>query len=257
MAKKTVHEVPIEEQLSSISEKDKKTLKTKIKTYNVVFITLSILLLSTIGLLASVMHKNSTLEAKAEVATEELKAAIEEEFNKSNKLAAKLLVLHAEYEEYKTENNPNDRDFDKQAIMGYIQTNYKRIPKELVESIATHTIIKSTEHNIPYELVVAITEIESNFNPTVVSSKKARGLMQVTPGVWGKPLGIENKFEFHEVDTGLDAGIRVIKHYLSGKDGGEKDNLERALYLYVGKDKDYVNKVLNAMGNFVLFKSSL
>ena len=81
--------------------------------------------------------------------------------------------------------------------------------------------------------------------------------MQVRFEVWGKKLGLKDKFSLHEIDIGIESGIKVLKHYLAGNDGGIKGNLSRALFLYVGKNRAYVTKVLNAMGSFVLFKASL
>lgn len=164
-------------------------------------------------------------------------------------------ALEAEYNNFKEKHVPSG-DRDKKAVMAYIKNNYRRVPKEIVDSIAVNVITKSIQHNVPYELIVGIIEVESDFNPTAVSKAGARGLMQVRQEVWGKTFGVADKFSLHEVDVGIDLGIRVLKHYLAGKDGGIKGDISQALYLYVGKNKDYVKQVLTSMGTFVLFKAS-
>ncbi len=223
--------------------------------FNRIFIisikVLVILFFSLISIVAVYLkNDNDRLKSMINITTED---AVKE----ASKLTQSLASLTKEYESYKEKHGQGSINLEKKAIAAYIKTNYRRVPKELVESIAINVVNKSAKHNIPYELVVAIIEVESDFNPTAVSTKDARGLMQVTFNVWGTKLGITDRFILHEVDVGIDAGIVILKHYLDGHDGGKKGDLATALFLYVGKNKEYVSKVLTCMGNFVLFKSSI
>ena len=69
--------------------------------------------------------------------------------------------------------------------------------------------------------------------------------MQVIPAIWSKTLGITN---FHGIETGIDAGIRVLKHYIEKSDG----NITKALQGYNGASKgtDYSDSVYRAVGRF-------
>lgn len=78
------------------------------------------------------------------------------------------------------------------------------------------------------ELVLAVIEVESNFNQFAISSAGARGLMQVMP-FWLKEIGRPGDSLFH-VRTNLRYGCTILKYYLDK----EKGNLTRALGRYNG-----------------------
>lgn len=93
------------------------------------------------------------------------------------------------------------------------------------------------------ELVLAVIEVESNFNPFAISSAGAMGLMQVMP-FWLKEIGRpgDNLFRIH---TNLRMGCTILKYYLDK----EKGNLTRALMRYNGSlgSYRYTRKVFNAL----------
>lgn len=78
------------------------------------------------------------------------------------------------------------------------------------------------------ELVLALIEVESNFNPYAISSAGARGLMQVMP-FWLKEIGKKGDSLFR-VQTNLRYGCTILKYYLKKEHG----NIPRALALYNG-----------------------
>lgn len=139
-------------------------------------------------------------------------------------------------------------------ITNYILTNYKKVPPVLAKKIAKVALEKSAEHNVSFHVIVAVMEVESNFNPFSVSKLKkdpARGLMQVRYNVWKETLGMKSAYELHSVSGGIDAGTRVLRKYLDET----KNNLDQTLYKYVGKDKIYVRLVYAKMGKFTAFTS--
>lgn len=81
---------------------------------------------------------------------------------------------------------------------------------------------------LPPELVLAVIEVESNFNPFAISSAGARGLMQVMP-FWLKEIGQpgDSLFRMH---TNLRYGCTILKYYLDK----ERGNLFHALARYNG-----------------------
>ena len=103
------------------------------------------------------------------------------------------------------------------------------------------------------ELIVGMIQVESSFNPMAVSSKHARGLMQVMPE-WIKKLdNISDANDLHDIDKNIDAGIQVLLIHIEEADG----SLSKGLYHYVGKSKSYVDNVYQAMGQFIAFRSTI
>lgn len=84
----------------------------------------------------------------------------------------------------------------------------------------------SIKHGVDKNLIKAIIKVESNFNPNVVSSAGAKGLMQLMPENC-RDLGVKDPFNIEE---NIDAGTRHIKEYLDMYDG----NVEMALMAYNG-----------------------
>lgn len=78
------------------------------------------------------------------------------------------------------------------------------------------------------ELVLAVIEVESNFNRWAISSAGARGLMQIMP-FWLKEIGRPDDNLFH-VGTNLRFGCTILRYYLDMAKG----NLTEALARYNG-----------------------
>ncbi|MHB1529864.1 MAG: lytic transglycosylase domain-containing protein [Acidiferrobacteraceae bacterium] len=80
------------------------------------------------------------------------------------------------------------------------------------------------------DVVLAVIQVESDFNPYAISSAGARGLMQVMP-FWLKRIGKPSDNLFH-VQTNLRYGCTILKYYLNKAHG----NLPHALALYNGSN---------------------
>ena len=96
---------------------------------------------------------------------------------------------------------------------------------------------------LPPELILAVIEVESNFDRYAVSVAGALGLMQVMP-FWIDEIGRPEDNLLH-IDTNLRYGCEILRFYY------EKENrdLRRALERYngsVGKRK-YPNKVIDKL----------
>jgi soluble lytic murein transglycosylase-like protein len=61
-------------------------------------------------------------------------------------------------------------------------------------------------YQVPVELVDAVIEVESNWQPYAVSAKGAAGLMQLMPATALK-LGVRNRFQIEE---NIRAGVRYL-----------------------------------------------
>ena len=112
------------------------------------------------------------------------------------------------------------------------------------------TILKTVHYeasraDVAPELVLAVIDIESNFDRYAVSRADARGLMQVMP-FWLKEIGHPDDNLFH-IHTNLRMGCTILGYYMKM----ENDNLHRALGRYNGSlgSTRYSDKVIEALSN--------
>ena len=103
---------------------------------------------------------------------------------------------------------------------------------------------EATRAELYPELVLAVIDVESNFNQFAISRAGAMGLMQVMP-FWLKEIGHPEDNLFH-IRTNLRMGCTILRYYLDM----EKGDLTQALARYNGSKGSYrysnkVYKVLN------------
>jgi len=93
------------------------------------------------------------------------------------------------------------------------------------------------------ELVLAVIEVESNFDRYAVSVAGAIGLMQIMP-FWREEIGRPKDNLIH-LDTNLRYGCTILKFYLEKENG----DLRRALGRYNGSlgKRKYPNKVIEKL----------
>lgn len=140
---------------------------------------------------------------------------------------------------------------EKDNVKNYILTYYKTVAPIIADELAVRIIEKSTKHNVPFVAVIAVTEVESHFNPFAISKRGARGPMQVMPRIWCKELNLSSKYDLHDIEIGIDSGVKILRRYLDATD----NNMRKALYKYVGGDHSYIKRVYESMGKFIVFKS--
>jgi len=68
------------------------------------------------------------------------------------------------------------------------------------------------------ELVLAVIDVESNFDRYAISSASALGLMQVMP-FWVEEVGYTDKNRLFDVDFNILLGCRILKYYLDMENG--------------------------------------
>ena len=102
---------------------------------------------------------------------------------------------------------------------------------------------EATRAGLQPELVLAVIEVESNFDRYAVSVAGALGLMQVMP-FWLAEIGRHDDNLLH-VDTNLRYGCAILKFYLDKENG----DLRRALGRYNGSlgRRRYPNKVIDKL----------
>lgn len=87
---------------------------------------------------------------------------------------------------------------------------------------------EATKAGLHPEMVLAVINVESNFNRWAISGVGAQGLMQIMP-FWLKeiPQAGDNLFD---IRTNLRFGCTILKHYINK----EKGDFQRALARYNG-----------------------
>ena len=115
-------------------------------------------------------------------------------------------------------------------------------PQERIE-ILRNVHYEATRADLPPELVLAVIDVESNFDRFAISVAGARGLMQIMP-FWLDEIGRSGDNLMH-IETNLRFGCTILKYYMEI----EKDDLNRALGRYNGSlgKRKYPNKVLDKL----------
>ncbi len=122
----------------------------------------------------------------------------------------------------------------------------KRLPDETQRVHLLKQIhYEAKRANIEPELVLAVIDVESRFNPWAISNVGAQGLMQIMP-FWLKEVGRPNDSLF-DMRTNLRMGCTILSYYLKI----EKGDLPRALARYNGSlgSWKYPDLVFNALRN--------
>ncbi len=125
-----------------------------------------------------------------------------------------------------------------------------RMRKRLPDTQQRLELLRTVHHEakrarLHPELVLAVIDVESNFNRYAISYVGARGLMQIMP-FWLDEIGRPND-DLFDMQTNLRFGCTILRHYMDR----ESDNIRRALARYngsVGKRK-YPDKVFRVLGS--------
>ena len=109
--------------------------------------------------------------------------------------------------------------------------------------ILTRVHYEAARAELPPELVLAVIEVESNFDRYAISVAGALGLMQVMP-FWRDEIGRPDD-NLIRLDTNLRYGCTILKFYLDKENG----DLRRALGRYNGSlgKRKYPNKVIDKL----------
>lgn len=121
----------------------------------------------------------------------------------------------------------------------------------------------SKTHGVDPKLVAAMMKVESNYNPSALSSKGAMGLMQLIPAT-GRRFGVQ---DFFDPRQNIEGGVRYLKFLLTKFSG----NVDLSLAAYnagenlverlgripaIPETRDYVRKIrLMYTGNSAVIAS--
>lgn len=134
--------------------------------------------------------------------------------------------------------------FDAEVWLTAMSHKLKRYVKNHEErlTILRHVHREAKRAGLEPELVLAVIQIESAFNPYAVSVVGAQGMMQVMP-FWKKEIGRPND-NLINMETNLRYGCTILRHYLDR----EKGKIATALARYNGSygSYKYSRKVMGA-----------
>ncbi|CQR57563.1 lytic transglycosylase domain-containing protein [Paenibacillus riograndensis] len=112
--------------------------------------------------------------------------------------------------------------------LGGMDEAYNTISGEITETRPTdyEELIQSAsaKYGVPVDLIKAVIDTESSFNPNVVSSAGAKGLMQLMDGT-ANGLGVSDPFDPAQ---SIDGGVRYLSYQLKRYNGQE--NMALAAY---------------------------
>jgi soluble lytic murein transglycosylase-like protein len=103
---------------------------------------------------------------------------------------------------------------------------------------------QATQADLPPELVLAVIDVESNFDRFAISSVSALGLMQIMP-FWVKEVGRDDKNVLFDIDFNVLLGCQILRYYLDR----ERGDLVKALARYNGSigRRNYADRVIDRL----------
>lgn len=128
-------------------------------------------------------------------------------------------------------------------------------PADTQEFSVRCAVFYAHAYHVPLELVAAVIQAESNWNPNAVSNKGAAGLMQLMPGTAAR-FGVRNRFDIEENIRGGVAYLAWLIHLFHGDlrlavaayQTGEAPILRRGLAYSSAEVFEYVSRVARLYG---------
>jgi soluble lytic murein transglycosylase-like protein len=106
----------------------------------------------------------------------------------------------------------------------------RRLERQLPDTAERMLILRLVHRyaamfDLPPELVLAVIDVESNFDRYAISWAGALGLMQVMP-FWRNEIGRPDD-DLHDIQTNLLYGCRILAYYIQRENGDRRAGLAR------------------------------
>lgn len=126
--------------------------------------------------------------------------------------------------------------------MAMVKTKYN-IELEILIKIQKAIDSYAPIYGLDENLIYAIIDRESDFDPYCTSHAGCYGLMQINYRVWRKELQIESKEYLYDIDNNIKCGCYVLKKYIGISNGDTEEALKRYFGL-CAKATTYAESVL-------------
>jgi len=132
-----------------------------------------------------------------------------------------------------------------EARVAHIAGRYAR-PREQVRRVVRATERVAERHGLPAELLLAIMETESSFDPSARSRYGALGLMQVVPRFHPKVVkAVGGVHRLDEPEANIEAGAAILAAYVESS-----GSLPKALARYSGGARAYATRIVKRQREF-------
>jgi len=120
-----------------------------------------------------------------------------------------------------------DNQYDAEVWLVEKEQALARLVKDSAQRIALLKLVHSeaSRAGLSPEIVLALIEVESHFDPYAVSSAGAQGMMQIMP-FWKHEIG-RPEDNLINIQTNLRYGCTILKYYLQREKGRLADALAR------------------------------
>lgn len=190
--------------------------------------------LSSLGSVLGTSSNSSSSSSAFNIMLTSLLSAISEK-NKYAKTEAEKVSLEGILSTY----NSSVLSSGSTSINNYITADVSNLTVD--ERIENAVQVYSNKYGVDSNLVKAIIKTESNFDPNVVSSAGAKGLMQLMPENC-RDLGVEDPFN---IEQNIEGGVKHIKEYIDRYNG----DVEMALMAYNGGPTRMMNRGVKSMAD--------
>jgi soluble lytic murein transglycosylase-like protein len=162
-------------------------------------------------------------------------------------LQANLGSAHGQLFKMNEESMLNEKKYARVNFLEYQNAIFQKQFPDFSE-IVNITYNKSKMFGFHPNLILAVMQVESAFNPLALSVAGAYGLMQIRYAVWKDELNID-KSRIFDIEYNINLGLQILKQYYDLSGG----NIKRALFLYNNGYKynntGYLTKVNNSIYN--------
>ncbi len=152
------------------------------------------------------------------------------------RLSQKTATLEEKVAHYEREKEKFEFYRFKQNVFNLKYPDYSKIARIVFN--------ESKKYGFDPYLIMAVIQVESDFDQYAVSPIGAYGLMQVNYSVWKDPLAIDFN-RIYEKEYNIILGLKILKHYYEES----ADNIFMALYRYNNgykyQNEEYNTKIIS------------
>jgi len=157
----------------------------------------------------------------------------------------------------------------REVLVNYILEKNRKVFPALAEMIVDSTLVASKKYGIPAGVLIALMDVESDYNYQVVSEADAVGLTQVHIDTWVNTdndkenlikLGVlDSKDDLYDPHKNIMAGGYILSKYLNhAKDKQFENPVKYALTRYYGgNENSHYLKTCKALGEIYIYSTKI